>query len=235
MKDVIGTWETIKERVLEHLEGTEVLSLIAHGSFAEGLANENSDFDLLVICGENVKEKTEIMKFGNMEVDIDFLHEKTLKDQLKSLDNLLESGSLPPFASRLKNAVVLSDSNDIGKNLVDMARAYQPSFELMDMYSRVAMGYYYDAVGALVSGNYTTAVHTARLAALEVLAGIMLQQGQLYVNRKWLVELMNKISAPQELFLKLMGLDTVDKEKAQECIRDLNKLIAEFQKLRKTK
>jgi predicted nucleotidyltransferase len=235
VNNVTEIWESIKEEVLEYLKDTEILSLIAHGSFAEGFANSNSDFDLLVVCQDDVEERTEIIVVNNMEVDIDFLHEKTLLNQLESMNELLTPGPDPPFASRLKNAIILVDSNNTGKTLVDIARKYEPSFQLMDHYSKLLMGFYYDAVGAMVSGDYATSVHMARLAALEALAGIMLQQGELYVKKKWLIEYMNKHPAPKELFLTLMGLDTADKEQAKESIRDLNKLISEFQRLREQK
>jgi len=232
-KTVSDIWNDIKEEVMEYLKDTEILSLIAHGSFAEGIANRTSDFDLLVVCGESVEERIEVVVIHDIEVDIDFLHKETLVTQLESLDDLLKPGLMPPFASRLKNAVILMDTDDTGKELVDMARQFEPSAQLTDEYSRLGLSYYYDAVGAMASGDYATSIHMARIGAVHVLAGILLNSGELYVNKKWFIELLNKNpSAPKELFLQLMGLDNADKEQAYQCIRELNRLISEFQHMR---
>ena len=234
-EEVFKIWERIQEDVHEYLKDTDFLSLIVHGSFAEGTHNKNSDFDLLVLCREDVQERIEVVVIKDIEVDFDFIHEKTVRNQLESLDELLMPGLIPPFAARLKNAVILVDKEEAGKALVDMARQYNPPDDLMSHYSRRGLGYYYDAVGAMASGNYATSVNMARIGAAIVQAGILLNLGDLFVDRKWLIELMKRKSLPQESFLKVMGLDEADKEQALQCIRELNNLISELQRLREKK
>lgn len=236
MTEVFKIWDSIKGEVHEYLAGTDFLSVIAHGSYAEGIANETSDFDIMVVCNEDIEERIDVIVICDIEVNFDFIHEKTIRKQLESLNDLLKPGLVPPFASRLKNAVVLIDRENVGKTLVEMAKNFEPSDDLMDAYSKLGLSYYYDAVGAATSGKYATSVHMARIGALHVLAGILLKQGELYINKKWFIEFLNKNpSAPRELFLKLMGLDTADKEQANQCIRDFNKLLSELQKLREQK
>ena len=234
-EEVLKIWEKIQDKVLEHLKDTDFLCLVAHGSFAEGINNKNSDFDILVLCRGDIKERTEVIVVNDLEVDLDFLSEETLKTQLESLDDLLMPGLMPPFASRLKHAVILIDKGNVAQSIIDMAGKYQPSGELMDWYSRRILGYYYDAVGAMASGNYATSIHTARIGASHALTGILLKQGELYTNKKWLCELMKRVPAPQELFLRLMGLDAADKEQALQCIRDFNNLISEFERTKEQK
>lgn len=232
---VMEIWSSIKGDILEYLKDTDYLSLIAHGSFTEGIANRNSDFDLLVVSRE-CEDRYDIMVVKDIEVDIDFMSEKSVRAQLESLDELLRPnkiGSTPPLASRLKNAVILIDTDDVGKNLIDTAKKFKPSFQLLDHYSRSGFGYYYDAVGAMMSGDYASSILMARIGALEVAAGILLRGGELYVKKKWFPRFMGRIpSAPTELFLRLMGLDTADKKKAAQCIQDLNQFISELQKMR---
>lgn len=232
VKEVIEMWESIKEGVLEYLKGTEVLSIIAHGSFVEGFANKTSDFDLLIVCRDDTRERTEVIMVHDKEVDMDFFRESTLRNQLKSINDVLKPGFQPPFVMRLKNAVILLDREDTGKMLVATAQEFSPSHQVMTRYSKMGLSYYYDAVGAMTSGDYATSMHMARLGALEVLTGIMLKQRELYIQKKWLIKLMDRNPAPTELFLRLMGLDAADKEKAQQCIRDLNSLIEEFEHLK---
>ncbi|MBU7018568.1 MAG: nucleotidyltransferase domain-containing protein [Theionarchaea archaeon] len=234
-EEVFKIWEKIKGDVFEYLKNTDFLCLIAHGSFAEGTQNKNSDFDILVLCKEDVAERTEVITIKDIEVDFDFIHEKTVRSQVESLDELLMPGLIPPFAARLKNAVILVDREEKGKTLVDMAKQYRPPDDLMSHYTRRGLGYYYDAVGAMASGNYATSINMARLGAAIVQAGILLNLGDLYVDRKWLIELMKRKSIPQESFLKLMGLDEADKGQALQCIRELNNLISELQCLREKK
>jgi predicted nucleotidyltransferase len=235
---VIKIWNSIEERVVEYLKDTEYTSVIAHGSFAEGIANKNSDFDLFVICKETVQEREEVQVFSDIEVHFEFIHKENLLEQLKSLDNLLLPeimGFSAPLASRLKNAVVLIDEDNEGAGLIELAQQFKPSDSLLDRYSRSGFNYYYDAVGAMLSGDYTASIHMARIGALHIMTGALLKKGMVYVKNKWLVKLEEK-SQPlsEELFLRLMGLDTADKERAHQCILDLNKMIAEFQHLRET-
>lgn len=236
MKELLEIWKIIKEAVLEYLRNTEFLSLLAHGSYAEGVANETSDFDLLVLCGEDVREREDVILVRDIEVNITFIHKETILKQLESLDNLLSPskiGSAIPITCRLKNAVILIDKEDCGKKLVEKVREVKPSENLMDWYSKAGLNHYYDAVGAIVSEDYATSVHMARLGALQVMTGIMLGHGDLYVKQKWYVRLLERIpAAPKEVFLRLMGLNTADKKEAECCIRDLKTLISELQILR---
>lgn len=231
-REVNDIWNTIKVDVLKYLKDVDFVSLIAHGSCAEGTANKTSDFDLLVVCHEPVQERIDVVVFKEIEVDMNFFHEETLREQLNSLEELLIPGSIPPFACRLKDAIVLIDKENVGKTLIEMARQFRPSDGVIRRYSKAGFSYYYDAVGAMASGDYATSIHMARLGAMEILTGIMLKQRELGIRKKWLINLMDKKPAPKELFLRLMGLDTADKEQAQQCIRDLNKLISEFEYLK---
>lgn len=233
---VIETWNKVKCEVMEYLKDKEFLSLLAHGSYAEGVANKNSDFDLLVVCAGDIKRSENVVVVNDLEINIEYIGKDILLNQLKSLENLIAPKTIGfgiPLACRLKNAVVLIDKDDVGKTLVEMARSYQPSADLMNQYSKNVLNYYYDAVGAMASGDYATSVLMSRIAALHVLTGILLNQGELYVMKKWFIHLLERVpSAPKEPFLRLMNLDDVDKEKAQQCVRDLNSLISEFQRLR---
>ncbi|MBU7048373.1 MAG: nucleotidyltransferase domain-containing protein, partial [Theionarchaea archaeon] len=83
-EEVLKVWENIQGDVLEYLKDTDFLCLIAHGSFAEGTHNKNSDFDILVLCREDVQERTEVITIKDIEVDFDFIHEKTVRSQLES-------------------------------------------------------------------------------------------------------------------------------------------------------
>lgn len=235
-KSVIEMWISIKDEVLEYLEDIEFLSLLAHGSFAEGLANRTSDFDLLVVCAENVQEREDVLVVNEIEINIEILHKKTIEEQVKSLEELLgprKLGFKIPMACRLKHAVILVDKDNNGKNLVDMINQFQPSKNIIDLYSKCGLNYYYDAVGAMASGDYATSIHMARLGALHVLTGIMLSQGELYVKKKWLIKLMDKIPfESKELLLKVMGLDSVGREQAEKCIHAFNQLISEFERLK---
>ena len=85
----------------------------------------------------------------------------------------------------------------------------------------------------MVSGDYATSILMARIGALDIAAGILLKEGELYVKKKWFAKFMERVPyAPRDLFLKLMGLDGAGKNEAAQCIRDLNQFIAEFQNLR---
>jgi len=235
-KSVIEIWISIKDEMLEYLKDIEFLSLLAHGSFAEGIANRTSDFDLLVICTENVQEREDVLVLNDIEVNIEILHRRTIEEQIKSLEELLgprKLGFKIPMACRLKHAVILVDKDDCGKNLVDMVNHFQPSKHIIDLYSKSGLNYYYDAVGAMASGDYATSIHMARLGALHVLTGIILKHGELYVKKKWLIKLMDKTSfESRELFLQVMGLDNIDREQAEKCIRTFNQLIFECEHLK---
>ena len=230
------TWDVVKEEVLRYLLNKHVKSLLVHGSFAEGTANKNSDFDLLAICDKQTREGEDVLSIGDVEVNIAFVHVETLLEQVNSLEDLLipnKLGQAIPMVCRLRNAVILLDNDNIGERIVDMARKFHPSENLIDIYSKCGLNYYYDAVGAFVSGNYGSSVHMARTGALQVLTGILLQHGELYVKQKWYTELVKKMPPPiQDIFLRLMGLNSADKGEARQCIQDLNDLMREFQRLR---
>ncbi|MBU7017984.1 MAG: nucleotidyltransferase domain-containing protein [Theionarchaea archaeon] len=229
-------WKVIGEDVLHYLKEKNVKCILAHGSFAEGIANKNSDFDLLAICDERVKEGEDVFSIGRIEVNITFMHEETLLKQMDSLEDLLKPNNLGqaiPMVCRLRNAVIVFDYENTGKRIVEFVRKFHSSENLIDIYSKCGLNYYYDAVGAFVSGNYDASVHMARIGALQVMTGILLECGELYVKQKWYTELARKMPCTlREMFLKLMGLDTVDKEQAQQSIQGLNDLIQEFQRLR---
>ena len=235
-KGISEIWEIVKEEVFQYLTDKNMKSLLVHGSFAEGTANRNSDFDLLAICSKQTREGEDVLSIGEVEVNITFIHEETLLEQMNSLEDLLipnKLGQAIPMVCRLKNAVILLDNGNVGKQFIDMARKFHPSENFIDIYSKCGLNYYYDAVGAYISENYDASVHMARIGALQVLTGILLKQGELYVKQKWYTELVKKMSPLiQEMFLEIMGLDNVDKEQAQQCIQKLNNLMREFQRLR---
>lgn len=235
-KEISEIWDMVKEDVLQYLTDKNVESLLVHGSFAEGIANRNSDFDLVAICGGETKEGEDVLSIGDTEVNITFVHEETLLRQMDSLENLLipnNLGQAIPLVCRLRNAVILFDREDTGKRIVDMVGKFHPSENLIDIYSKCGLNYYYDAVGAFVSGNFDASVHMARIGALQVMTGILLKRGELYVKQKWYTELVKKIPhAFREKFLRLMGLNAVNKEQAQQCIQGLKDIILELQQLR---
>jgi predicted nucleotidyltransferase len=232
-EQVLKIWSTIEEKVLDYLKDVQFDSLIAHGSFAEGTANQNSDFDLFVIFSAPVEERVDVIRADGIEVDLEFVNQETLKMQLDTLDDLLVPTREVPLATRLKNAVVLIDHDNVGRELVEMAQKYCPSSSLMERYSRCGLSLYYDAVGSMASGKYDTAVHMARIGGLYILIGILLKKGVLYVNKKWLTELAKRTEgAPADIFLRLSGLSTVDKEQAFQSIGDLKRLISEFENLK---
>lgn len=235
-KEILEIWDIVKEDILQYLTEKNVESLLVHGSFAEGIANKNSDFDLLAICESETKEGEDVISIGDIEVNIIFVHEETLLKQMDSLEDLLIPNNLGqgiPLVCRLKNAVILLDREDTGKRIVDKVGEFHPSESLIDIYSKCGLNFYYDAVGALVSGNFDASAHMARIGALQVMTGILLKNGELYVKQKWYTELVKKMSpAFRETFLKLMGLNAVDKEQAEQCIQDLKDIILELQQLR---
>jgi predicted nucleotidyltransferase len=229
-------WKVVGEDVLHYLEKKNAKCILAHGSFAEGIANKNSDFDLLAICDERVKEGEDFFSIGDIEVNITVIHEETLLEQMDSLEDLLKPNNLGqaiPMVCRLRNAVILFDYEETGKRILELVKKFHSSENLIDIYSKCGLNYYYDAVGAFVSENYDTSVHMARIGALQIMTGILLKYGELYVKQKWYTELIKKMPCSlREMFLKLMGLDTMDKEQAQRSIQGLNDLILEFQRLR---
>jgi hypothetical protein len=235
-KSIMEIWTSIKDEVLEYLKDIEFLSLLAHGSFAEDFANKTSDFDLLVVCAENVQEREDVLVINNIEVNIEIFHKKTIEKQIRSLEKLLgprKLGFKIPIACRLKHAVILVDKENNGKNLVEMINRFQLSKQVMDWYSKCGLNYYYDAVGTMANGDYATSVHMARIGALHVITGILLAQGELYVKKKWFIKLIDKISfSNKEQFLELMGLCNVDKKQAKQSIQNFKNLITEFERLR---
>lgn len=235
-KTIVDIWNSIKDEILEYLKETRFLSLLVHGSYAEGFANETSDFDLLVVCEEDVPEREDVIVINGIDVNIEFFHEKSIQKQIESLEELLGSprlGSKIPIACRLKHAVVLVDKEGVGNKLIEKVNQFQPSQNFLQWYSKCGLNYYYDAVGTMANGDYATSVHMARIGALHVITGILLVQGELYVKKKWFIKLIDKISfSNKEQFLELMGLCNVDKKQAKQSIQNFKNLITEFERLR---
>jgi nucleotidyltransferase-like protein len=212
--------------------GHSVRCLLLIGSFAEGLANAASDIDLVAIVPEPDR-RFRVTERGfdllGRPASVLYVTESILQKRLERLDTLYRTGGhiTDGLATRIANAVVLHDSDGVGRRLVFEARRYTPSRAVLQEMMRVALGYFNDAIGSRGDADYGTAAIMARTAASTVVDCVLLERGERNLRQKWHLRRLARVDAPQVLaaYLDVLGLHEFTADDADHAIRQTERLI----------
>lgn len=209
-----------------------VRSLLLIGSQAEGFANASSDIDLIAIVsqtGQRFRMTEHGFDLDGRAASILYATEGNLQRRLKRLDALYRAGGhiTDGVATRIANAVVLFDPDNVGERLVVSARQYLPARPVVREMMRISFGFLNDAIGSRGDRDYGTAAIMARAAASAAVDCLLLDRGERNLKPKWHLRRLAKLGAPQvlEYYLKAQGLDDMTASRTDDVLRETERLI----------
>jgi hypothetical protein len=223
----------LRREVLVRLERPAALLLV--GSHAEGNANAASDVDLIAVTTRRRRGgriRKESLDVQGRAIVVKHVGADQLRRRIGTLDLIYRHGrqSVDSLATRIAEAVVVHDTDGIGRSLVAEARRYQPSAGTLREFARASMTYYQDVLGSIDNHEPETAILMARTAATFAVDCLLLQRGFRSLKPKWHLRRLRRAEAPSVMarYRRVLGLDQDTAElQARQAFAELDQLLCE--------
>jgi len=223
----------LRTQILPHLARPRAVLLV--GSFAEGFANRLSDVDLIAVTRtpriSRFRFKKQMFLVDGRVVVATYFTAPQLRGWLRRLDTLYRTGGylLDRTATRLAHAVVVHDSDGIGRSLVREARRYRLQPKTVRQWIMSCLAFHEDALGNLMERDPETAMIVARQAATLAVDCFLLERGIQDIKSKWHLRRLRSIGADGVLsaYREIMGLESMQMKRATEVLVCLDHLISD--------
>jgi hypothetical protein len=169
----------------------EALGFALVGSYAEGLANVCSDFDIVTVFPPKPTGGLEVDTIhdaiGDHEITLFLCTISALEARLLTLDETFVCGMyvLNPLETRLPTAIPFAVVSQRLRSLLKAYTAWKPAISTLAALLKTAASFYVDALGSMASNDVATARLMNRQGAICAMDSFLLSQGIINVSQKW--------------------------------------------------
>lgn len=161
----------------------DIRAILLHGSWAVCFANENSDYDVLILTDERGDETMDVfITPDHKKVQIEFMTIMELKDALEQYEDLLfqQLLDLNIMAGRVLTAQIITGDQEC-EGIICSHRRYKRKDMLMKRYVHAATNFYSDAR----TSDWLLRKHSLQMAAIHIGTAILIKNDVFWLHIKW--------------------------------------------------
>lgn len=218
--------ENIIKLVKQSCDEKHIISraIILHGSQAVGFANENSDYDILVITDNRNNESIDVFLTENhKKVQIEFMEFKELKQEINNYENLLfkQILDLNIIAGRVLTSKIIEADCEC-KNIINSYRKYRKQDALIKRFIYTATNFFGDSK----TDDWILKTHSFQMAAINIGTAILIKNNIFWLHIKWQHRFLKLLLSKKqyELYLTIRWPQNLSEEK---FLKNAKRLIKE--------
>lgn len=218
--------ENIIKLVKQSCEEKHIISraIILHGSQAVGFANDNSDYDILIITDNRKNERIDVFLTENhKKVQIEFMEIKELEQEIDSYENLLfkQILDLNIIAGRVLTSKIIEADHEC-ENIINSYRKYRKQDALIKRYIYTATNFFGDSK----TDDWLLRFHSFQMAAINIGTAILIKNNIFWLHIKWQHRFLEQLLSKKqyELYLTIRWPQNLSEE---QFLKNAKRLIRE--------
>lgn len=218
--------ENIIKLVKQTCEEKNIISkaIILHGSQAVGFANENSDYDILIVTNNRNNERIDaILTSDHKKVQIEFMEITELEHEIDNYENVLlkQILDLNIIAGRVLTSKIIEADYECEK-IINSYHEYRKRDALIKRFIYTATNFFGDSK----TDDWLLKNHSFQMAAINIGTAILIKNNVFWLHIKWQHRFLEKILSKEqyELYLTLRWPQNLSEE---QFLNNAKKLIME--------
>lgn len=206
--------ENIIKRVKQLCEEKHIISraIILHGSQAVGFANENSDYDILVITNNRNNERIDVfLTESHKKIQIEFMEMNELEQEIDNYENLLfkQILDLNIIAGRVLTSKIIEADLEC-ENIINSYREYRKKDALIKRFIYTATNFFGDSK----TDDWLLKIHSFQMAAINIGTAILIKNNIFWLHIKWQHRFLEQLLSKKqyELYLAIRWPQSLSEE-----------------------